>query len=158
MAFQDNWVCLSSDKHSLNRLTTVFSTLSTSSEYVAIKILNLNATASNLYDKTFEAVTLKKIKKANPSHRGFKHCIALRDTFVEESHHGPHICLVTDPYGSDLGSLTNQQRSRTFPVPLVKRIATQMLLALEYVHDECDTVYIGLSPAFEPFLLIQALP
>ncbi|KAH7905119.1 kinase-like domain-containing protein [Hygrophoropsis aurantiaca] len=116
-------------------------------KYVAVKVLTVNATAGVIYDKLYEHKALKIIKKANPNHPGYKHCLHLRDSFIAKSCHGPHLCFVTDVLGWDMVALRGlQANGRAFPVGLAKRIVKQTLLALDYLHRECNLVHTDVKP------------
>ncbi|KAH7910212.1 kinase-like domain-containing protein [Hygrophoropsis aurantiaca] len=116
-------------------------------EYVAVKVLTVNATAGVLYDKLNEENSLKAVKKANPNHPGYKHCLLLHDSFIAQSYHGPHLCFVTDVLGCNMVALRGlQANGRSFPVGLAKRIIKQTLLALDYLHRECNLVHTDVKP------------
>jgi len=93
-----------------------------------------------------EANSLRTIKSANPNHPGYKHCLHLYDATHDASYHGPHICLVTDVLGANITSLRRLQPNGhgAFPVGVAKRIIKQTLLALDYLHRECNLVHTGI--------------
>ncbi|KAH7921680.1 kinase-like protein [Leucogyrophana mollusca] len=116
-------------------------------KYVAVKVLTVNATAGVLYDVLHEENALKVVKKANPNHPGYKHCLHLYDSFIAKSYHGPHLCFVTDVLGWDMVALRDlQTNGRSFPVGLTKRAVKQTLLALDYLHRECNLVHTDVKP------------
>ncbi|THH03876.1 hypothetical protein EW146_g10325 [Bondarzewia mesenterica] len=116
-------------------------------EYVAINVLTVNATAGVLNGLLDEVDYLKAIKMAKPDHSGHKHCLHLYDAFIARSYHGPHMCLVTNVLGGNMINLRRLQANGrdAFPVALSKRIIKQTLLALDYLHRECDLVHTGKS-------------
>ena len=115
-------------------------------EYVAVKTLTVNATAGVVDGFLVEADALRTIKKANPDHPGYKHCLRLYDAIMDVSYHGPHICLVTDVLGANIGSLRKRLPNGQciFPIAVAKRIIKQTLLALDYLHRECGLVHAGI--------------
>ncbi|KAI0359012.1 kinase-like protein [Trametes cingulata] len=83
---------------------------------------------------------------ANPSHRGRNHIVSFLDHF---EHNGPddsHICLVFEPLGENLLALIERHKKTGVAVDLVRVIAKQMLLGLQYLHDECDLVHTDVKP------------
>jgi serine/threonine-protein kinase SRPK3 len=97
-----------------------------------------------------EANTLTTVKKANPDHLGYKHCLRLYDVIMDGSCHGPHICLITNVLGTNIGSIRRQlpNGQRIFSVALTKCIIKQTLLALDYLHRECGLVHTGIYSIF----------
>src|SRR5882762_2394902 len=115
-------------------------------KYVSVKVLTVNATVGVLDGLLVEANSLKTIKTANPDHPGYKHCLYLHDVTCEDSYHGPHICLITNVLGANIHSLRRLQSNRhgAFSVALTKRVIKQTLLALDYLHCECNLVHTGI--------------
>ena len=105
----------------------------------------MNATAGVVRGLLGEVDALRAIKKMNPRHPGYKHCMVIYDTFIAKSHHGPHICIVTDVFGPDLTYIRSflPAQRRFFPLALTQRIIKQTLLALDYLHRECKLVHTG---------------
>ncbi|KAM6504154.1 Protein kinase-like domain containing protein [Amanita muscaria] len=111
-------------------------------EYVAVKILSAHAT--EVQGKVAcEGEILEKIQHQGSSsnHLGSSHVLGLRDHFNLTSNHGNHLCLVTDVLGSTLLSLRDQLGGGGFPTRLVKKIASQCLLALDFLHSECEVIH-----------------
>lgn len=117
-------------------------------QYVAVKVLTVNATAGVVRGLLGEVDALRAIKKTNPRHPGYKHCMVIYDTFIAKSHHGPHICIVTDVFGPDLTYIRSflPAQRRFFPLALTQRIIKQTLLALDYLHRECKLVHTDVKP------------
>ncbi|KAF8329198.1 kinase-like domain-containing protein [Amanita rubescens] len=91
-------------------------------EYVAVKILSAHAT--EVQGKvSCEGEILEKIQQQGSSsnHPGSSHVLGLRDHFNLTSNHGNHLCLVTD------------------------KIASQCLLALDFLHSECEVIHTDLK-------------
>ena len=72
---------------------------------------------------------------------GRKHIATLLDNFTVTDRHGPHLCLVFEALGSFNGSVYHP--GRNLPVPSVKDIARQLLVALDFLHRECRIVHTG---------------
>jgi serine/threonine-protein kinase SRPK3 len=113
--------------------------------FVALKFATIWATKLRSPD---ERDLLEKVKSGNPQHPGFQHCVALRRSLhvrridIEDIRRSvPHLCFVMDPLSSSLHDLRSAMK--TFPVPIVKRIVKQVLLALDYLHSECGYYHGG---------------
>lgn len=109
------------------------------SKYVAVKVLTVNATAGVLNNHLLEPEIMGLIEGRKASHPGSKYCPRFYDAFIENSHHGPHMCIVTEVLG---GSLTDF-REELQDVDLMKRVVRQMLMALDYLHSVCGIVHTG---------------
>lgn len=112
---------------------------------MAIKILS--AYATSLQGRVFhELECLQRIADngaRTTQHRGLAHLPTLIDHFHLASQHGKHLCIVTPALGSTLGSLKAARGSGAFPIPLVKKVASQCLQALDFLHNECGIVHTG---------------
>ena len=113
-------------------------------ESEAVKILSAHAT--EMQGKVAcEKEILEKIQRQGSSsnHPGSSHVLSLRDHFNLTSNHGNHLCLVTDVLGNTLLSLRDQLGGGGFPTRHVKKIASQCLLALDFLHSECEVIHTG---------------
>ncbi|TCD61151.1 hypothetical protein EIP91_008845 [Steccherinum ochraceum] len=94
-----------------------------------------------------EIKLLQQVMDASPSHVGRAHIVSFLDSFT---HCGlsddVHICLVFEPLGENLLALIERHKALGVPVALVKVIAKQVLLGLQYLHDECDLVHTDIKP------------
>lgn len=108
--------------------------------YVAIKILSTHAT--QVQGKLAnELNVLQRINTHLKTHSGSKHIVTLLDNFTITDHHGPHLCLVFEALGAFHGCVFNPNQK--LPVPFVKSIAKQLLVALDFLHRECRIVHTG---------------
>jgi serine/threonine-protein kinase SRPK3 len=61
------------------------------------------------------------------------------------SHGEKHICIVFEVLGHHLGFQITQYKQGRLPVWFVKEITRQMLLALDFLHSECNVIHTGSS-------------
>jgi serine/threonine-protein kinase SRPK3 len=93
---------------------------------------------------TFELDILGHIKSQTPSpHLGAGHILGLSDEFVHHGPHGNHLCLVFKAMGPDMSKYRRLFPKQRIPVPLMKQISRQLLLALSYLHDTCHAIHTG---------------
>ena len=108
--------------------------------YVAVKILSTHATEvqGRLAN---ELDILQRINTHVKVYPCRKHIATLLDNFTVIDRHGPHLCLVFEALGVFNGSI--YYPGQNLPVPLVKDIARQLLVALDFLHRECRIVHTG---------------
>lgn len=104
--------------------------------------------SANRYAETArdEIKLLSKVAQANPVHRGRLHVVSFLDSFDHAGPEDTHVCIVFEPLGENLLSLIERNKKKGVPVSLVKIIARQVLMGLEYLHDECDLVHTDIKP------------
>ena len=93
-----------------------------------------------------EIKLLRQVMDANPSHPGRQHVVSFLDHFDHPTSADSHICLVFEPLGENLLTLIERHKKTGVAVDLVKVIAKQLLLGLQYLHDECDLVHTDIKP------------
>ncbi|TFY50406.1 hypothetical protein EVJ58_g11061 [Rhodofomes roseus] len=122
----------------------------TETRFVALKILTSKATealSESADQQSDEQCMLKKVADADPAHRGYRHHLAYIDAFDLKGPHGLHHCLVTEVlgFGMDfLRKLRDKGDTRIAP-SIVKHVVRQVLLGLEYLHEECGIVHTDLK-------------
>jgi serine/threonine-protein kinase SRPK3 len=119
-------------------------------QHVALKIL----TADSYYGvgkSVYELAILQHISKVDQRHAGYKHVIHLLDHFTHTGPHGEHLCLVFKVMGESVGALRRRFPTRQVPAALWKRIARQVLLGLDYLHQSCGVIHTGLWLVVLPF-------
>lgn len=56
-----------------------------------------------------------------------------------------HVCMVFEVLGENLLGLIKRHQNKGVPMPLVKQIAKQVLLGLDYMHRCCGVIHTGPS-------------
>lgn len=72
--------------------------------------------------------------------------VRLLDHFSHGGPHGVHVCMVFEVLGENLLKLIRRNEHRGLPLPVVKRIATQVLTGLDILHRECGIIHTDLKP------------
>ncbi|KAF7340001.1 Protein kinase dsk1 [Mycena venus] len=93
-----------------------------------------------------EIKLLSRVASVSPLHPGRQHIVSFLDSFAHQGPEASHICIVFEPLGEHLLSLIERNKRKGVPRALVKVIAKQVLLGLEYLHDECDLVHTDIKP------------
>ena len=93
-----------------------------------------------------EIKLLQRLVSANPEHPGCRHCVFLLDHFRHNGPNGSHVCMVFEVLGENLLGLIKRYQHRGVPVHIVKQIAKQVLLALDYMHRSCGIIHTDLKP------------
>ena len=93
-----------------------------------------------------EIKLLRKVMSANLQHPGRDFVVSFLDSFTHAGPDETHICMVFEPLGENLLTLIERNKAKGVPRSLVKVIARQILLGLQYLHDECDLVHTDIKP------------
>ena len=82
---------------------------------------------------------------ASPSHThpGRSHVISFLDHFRHKGPNGTHVCMVFEVLGENLLGLIKRHQNKGVPMHLVKQIAKQILLGLDYMHRCCGVIHTG---------------
>ncbi|KAK3300567.1 serine protein kinase Sky1 [Chaetomium fimeti] len=114
--------------------------------HVALKVLT--ADSYGRQKDTFEPDILGHIKSQTPAspHRGSGHVLGLSDKFVHHGPHGNHLCLVFKAMGPDMSKYRQLFPKQRIPIPLMKEISRQLLLAVSYLHDVCHVIHTDIKP------------
>ncbi|KAF3481876.1 serine protein kinase Sky1 [Arthroderma uncinatum] len=113
-------------------------------DVVALKVLQ--AEFSKAEKKNFEVEILRFMKNDSSTHPGKRHILGISDDFQHHGPNGNHICLVHEATGPDLARFQRRFPEAQLPVPMVKRIAKQFLLGLDYLHRFCKIVHTDIKP------------
>jgi serine/threonine-protein kinase SRPK3 len=54
--------------------------------------------------------------------------------------------MIFEVLGENLLGLIRRYRDLTIPIPLVKQVAAQLLVGLEYMHDKCRIIHTDIKP------------
>ncbi|KAF3287314.1 hypothetical protein TWF970_007042 [Orbilia oligospora] len=110
-----------------------------SSEFVALKI----KTAKDSVEDQ-EVVVLNHLNDSRASTAGSEHVIRLKDSFYHQGPNGNHLCLVFELLGDNIYSILEDYSSEItgfsgrltkFPMPVAKRILKEILLGLNFLHQ-----------------------
>ncbi|PAV21830.1 kinase [Pyrrhoderma noxium] len=93
-----------------------------------------------------EIKLLRKVMSANPQHPGRDFVVSFLDSFTHQGPEESHVCIVFEPLGENLLALIERNKAKGVPRSLVKTISRQILLGLQYLHDECDLVHTDIKP------------
>ncbi|KAF8555448.1 kinase-like protein [Imleria badia] len=80
------------------------------------------------------------------THPGRSHVISFLDHFKHKGPNGTHVCMVFEVLGENLLGLIKRHQNKGVPMPLVKQIAKQVLLGLDYMHRCCGVIHTDLKP------------
>ncbi|TEB28286.1 kinase-like protein [Coprinellus micaceus] len=80
------------------------------------------------------------------THPGRSHVIQFLDHFKHKGPNGTHVCMVFEVLGENLLGLIKRHQNKGVPMPLVKQIAKQVLLGLDYMHRCCGVIHTDLKP------------
>ena len=95
-----------------------------------------------------EITLLTQIREGDPGDA--KHCVRLLDAFDHPARAGAgggtHVCMVFCVLGDNLLSLIRAFGYRGVPLPAVRAITRQVLVALDYLHDKLAIIHTDLKP------------
>ncbi|KAG2223227.1 hypothetical protein INT45_006108 [Circinella minor] len=112
--------------------------------HVALKIVK---SARHFTDSAQEEIKLlEAVKVSDPKDPGWKHVAQMLDHFTHTGPNGKHVCMAFEVLGENLLSVIKRYNYKGIPVPIVKRIAKQLLLGLGYLHRKCGIIHTDLKP------------
>jgi serine/threonine-protein kinase SRPK3 len=121
--------------------------------YVALKILTDSSTAALSFD---EVGFLTRVNEATPTHPGRKHVVLMKHHFKHVGPNGTHICIAFEMLGPSIREIQRLFRGSGLPQIFVKRVATQTLLALDFLQRSCGIIHSGaLSPSFPMAFMLR---
>jgi len=108
----------------------------------AVKVVK---SASHYTDAARDEVRLlSRAKAMDPE--GSKHCCRLLDSFDHVGPHGRHVCMVFEVLGDNLLTLIRSYNHRGIPLPVVRHLIRQVLVALDFLHKFCGIIHTDLKP------------
>ena len=93
-----------------------------------------------------EIKLLSRVSSVSPLHPGREYIVSFLDSFSHQGPESSHICIVFEPLGENLLALIERHKKKGVPRSLVRVIARQIILGLEYLHEECDLVHTDIKP------------
>lgn len=91
-----------------------------------------------------EVRLLSCAKERDPN--DMQHCCRLLDHFEHSGPHGRHVCMVFEVLGDNLLSLIREYSHRGIPIPVVRHLTRQVLVALNFLHTVCGIIHTDLKP------------
>jgi serine/threonine-protein kinase SRPK3 len=88
------------------------------------------------------------LKYKNQEHYSIDDChtVQLLNSFVHCSANGNHFVMVFEILGVNLLEIMKRYEYKGIPMPLVRRMAKQILIGLDYLHRECRIIHTDLKP------------
>ncbi|BEI79913.1 hypothetical protein CcaverHIS002_0104420 [Cutaneotrichosporon cavernicola] len=116
----------------------------TTNRHVALKVVK----SDGHYTETAldEIQLLQRVTTSSESHPGRSHVVGLVDDFRHNGPNGSHVCMVFEVLGENLLGLIKRYQHRGVPTHIVRQIAKQILLGLDYLHTECRIIHTDLKP------------
>ncbi|KAH7308980.1 serine/threonine protein kinase [Stachybotrys elegans] len=113
-------------------------------EFVALKILSAEAygTSNDIYEREI----LKHLRNGNKRLIGYAHVCHLLDDFEHRGPNGTHVVLVFEPIGETLRSFGAWFPDSMIPNNLMRRFTIQLLLALDFAHDQ-KVIHTDIQPS-----------
>ncbi|CCW68201.1 unnamed protein product [Phytomonas sp. Hart1] len=109
--------------------------------YQAMKV---QKSAKHYSEAAYDEIRLlSEIMQADPYKT--RHCARLNDYFEHAGPNGTHVCMVFDVYGENLLCLMERYEYRGIPLPIVKCITRQILIALEHISS-INIIHTDLKP------------
>eukprot|EP01006_Ploeotia_vitrea_P036520 TRINITY_DN66028_c6_g1_i1.p1 TRINITY_DN66028_c6_g1~~TRINITY_DN66028_c6_g1_i1.p1 ORF type:complete len:745 (+),score=378.50 TRINITY_DN66028_c6_g1_i1:260-2236(+) len=77
---------------------------------------------------------------------GKRFVVSFLDNFTVQGPHGKHVCMVFEVVGENLLALIKKFKYRGIPLHIVKVIAFQCLIGLDFLHHTCAIIHTDLKP------------
>lgn len=74
------------------------------------------------------------------------HCMHMMDHFIFEGPNGKHIGMVFEVMGSNLLKIMKKYDFEGIPLPIVRVLAKQLLISLDYLHRICNVIHTDIKP------------
>eukprot|EP00826_Nyctotherus_ovalis_P034862 TRINITY_DN2941_c0_g1_i13.p2 TRINITY_DN2941_c0_g1~~TRINITY_DN2941_c0_g1_i13.p2 ORF type:complete len:483 (-),score=176.81 TRINITY_DN2941_c0_g1_i13:703-2151(-) len=74
------------------------------------------------------------------------HCVQLLNSFLHAGPNGKHFVMVFEIMGVNLLDVIRRYDYKGIPIPLVRIIAKQVLIGLDYLHRICKIIHTDLKP------------
>lgn len=74
------------------------------------------------------------------------HCVQLLNSFIHNGPNGKHFVMVFEILGVNFLELIKRYEYRGVPIPLVRKLARQCLIGLDYMHRQCKIIHTDFKP------------
>lgn len=107
--------------------------------YVVLKVY----VTGQCRDHERELHIYKQINQVETNHPGRNFIRKLRDHFYIQGPHGRHVCLVHEPLGTSADVLMKMSPGHVMTLDDMKPAIRQLLVALDFLHSECQIIHTG---------------
>lgn len=119
-------------------------TLNRTLKHFAMKV---QKSAKHYREAALDEIQLsERVAKADPNALGAQYVTAIVDHFSIDGPNGNHVCMIFEVLGENLLELLRKSHHEGLRVRLVKQIAKQVLLGLDYLHRTCKIIHTDLKP------------
>lgn len=84
------------------------------------------------------------------------YCVQLLNCFLHNGPHGRHFVMVFEILGVNLLEVIKRYNYKGVPMPLVRIMAKQCLMGLDYLHRVCKIIHTDLKPENVNLCLTEA--
>ena len=74
------------------------------------------------------------------------HCVQLLNSFIHHGPNGKHFIMVFEILGVNFLELIKRYDYKGVPIPLVRKLARQCLIGLDYIHRQCKIIHTDFKP------------
>lgn len=74
------------------------------------------------------------------------HCVQLLNSFIHHGPNGKHFIMVFEILGVNFLELIKRYDYKGVPIPLVRKLARQCLIGLDYMHRQCKIIHTDFKP------------
>lgn len=74
------------------------------------------------------------------------HCVQLLNSFIHNGPNGKHFIMVFEILGVNFLELIKRYDYKGVPIPLVRKLARQCLIGLDYMHRMCRIIHTDFKP------------
>jgi serine/threonine-protein kinase SRPK3 len=74
------------------------------------------------------------------------HCAQLLNSFIHHGPNGKHFIMVFEILGVNFLEIIKRYDYKGVPLPLVRRLARQCLIGLDYMHRMCQIIHTDFKP------------
>ena len=85
-------------------------------------------------------------KFKNGFKRDHSQVVQLLNSFIFFGQNGRHFCMVFEIMGVTLLEIIKKYNYKGIPIPIVRKIAKQILIGLDYLHRMCGIIHTDLKP------------
>ncbi|KXJ88091.1 kinase-like domain-containing protein [Microdochium bolleyi] len=112
--------------------------------HVALKVFIRSQSLGDLLKN--EMSMYKRIEQCHSNHPGRDVVRHLLDSFQVKGPDGDHLVLAHEPLGRSIETVIACNNPATIPPSGVRFVLRELLLALDYLHRECDVVHTDIKP------------